>query len=66
MGQSPLLNNEGMTVMQSTNGKEQGKRSKIRQNMLMDYPEDWNEWLGGVEVETLFVCVSVHRGWGAG
>ncbi len=47
-------------------GQEIEKRSKVRQNMLIDYPEDWNEWLGGDEVGTLFVCVCVLRGVGAG
>ena len=60
MGLNSLLNNERVTVMQSTNGKEQEKRSKIRQNVLIDYPEDWNEWLGGEEVDTLCVCECVN------
>lgn len=62
MGLTPPLNNEGMTVMQSAKGKEREKRGKIRQNMLIDYPEDWNEWLGGEEVDALFVCVCVGEG----
>lgn len=39
------------------------KRSKRRQNELIDYPEDWDEWLGGAEVDTplfiVWVCECV-------